>query len=262
MTGKLMSALSQVGTAFLPSLSTAFDSISGFIDSVTPKLVSFAENAIKSFQAFAQSEQASQYMQIFKTVGEVVFNAIKAVIDACRPTVEAIFTFIGQHSNEISTIIQALGSVWNAVWKTIGALLEVAWAIVKPILSRFIGQLSELAQFIQKVGNWWSEMVDKIKNNPIVAKVSQVWDKATGKSEGRNAFGSGRIARDGTLRTLHEGEKVLTKQEANRYEKGTNTGVNITINGLTVREESDINKIASQLLKKINENKIVYGGAY
>ena len=49
---------------------------------------------------------------------------------------------------------------------------------------------------------------------------------------------------------------------ANRYEKGTNTGVNITINGLTVREESDINKIASQLLKKINENKIVYGGAY
>ena len=58
-------------------------------------------------------------------------------------------------------------------------------------------------------------------------------------------------------------EKVLTKQEANRYEKVSNTnGVNITINGLTVREESDINKIASQLLKKINENKIVYGGAY
>ena len=85
---------------------------------------------------------------------------------------------------------------------------------------------------------------------------------ALGISSGRNAFGSGRIARDGTLRTLHEGEKVLTKQEANRYEKGTNTGVNITINGLTVREESDINKIASQLLKKINENKIVYGGAY
>ena len=59
-------------------------------------------------------------------------------------------------------------------------------------------------------------------------------------------------------------EKILTKQEANRYDKGQNTNsINVVVNGLTVREESDINKIASQLLKKINENKIVYaGGAY
>ena len=58
-------------------------------------------------------------------------------------------------------------------------------------------------------------------------------------------------------------EKVLTKRETDAYLKGqNNTGVVVNINGLTVREESDINKIASQLLKKINENKIVYGGAY
>ena len=58
-------------------------------------------------------------------------------------------------------------------------------------------------------------------------------------------------------------ERVLTRTEADRYDKGQNTNsINVVINGLTVREESDINKIASQLLKKINENKIVYGGAY
>ena len=58
-------------------------------------------------------------------------------------------------------------------------------------------------------------------------------------------------------------EKVLTKRETDAYLRGqTSNGVNITINGLTVREESDINKIASQLLKKINENKMVYGGSY
>ena len=59
-------------------------------------------------------------------------------------------------------------------------------------------------------------------------------------------------------------ERVLTRTEADRYEKGqSSNGINIVVNGLTVREESDINKIASQLLKKINENKIVYAwGAY
>ena len=262
MTGKFMSGLSQVGTAFLPGLSTAFDSISGLIDSVAPKLAEFAGNIAKAFEAFAQSEQANQYMEIFKTVGSVVFDSIGKVIETCRPFVEKVFNFIASKSPEISNIIKGLGSIWDTVWSTVGPLLETAWDIVKPILSWLIDKLSELSDFIQKVGDWWKDMVDKIKNNPIVAKVSQVWDKATGKSEGRNAFGSGRIARDGTLRTLHEGEKVLTKQEANRYEKGANAGVNITINGLTVREESDINKIASQLLKKINENKIVYGGAY
>ena len=127
--------------------------------------------------------------------------------------------------------------------------------------------LSIVSGAVETICNWWNTLTELLKN-PIEGTVNIVkkgaeWVGDTfGLSIGRKAFGSGRIARDGTLLTLHEGEKVLTKQEANRYEKGTNTGVNITINGLTVREESDINKIASQLLKKINENKIVYGGAY
>jgi hypothetical protein len=91
---------------------------------------------------------------------------------------------------------------------------------------------------------------------------SWVGDKL-GISSGRNAFGSGRIARDGTVRTLHEGEKVLTKRETDAYLRGQNTqGVSITINGLTVREEADITKIANKLVQKINQNKMVYGGTY
>ena len=268
MMGKFMSALSQVGTAFLPALSTAFDSISGLIDSVAPKLAEFAGNIAKAFEAFAQSEQAGQYMQIFKTVGETVFNGIKAVIDAVRPTVEAIFKFIGEHSQEISTIVEALGAVWDSVWKTVGTLLEGAWGICEPILDLLVKGLAKVSGVVEDICNWWNKMTELLKT-PInavvnVAKKGASWvgDKL-GLSEGRNAFGSGRIARDGTVRTLHEGEKILTKQEANRYDKGQNANnINVVVNGLTVREESDINKIASQLLKKINESKIVYGGAY
>lgn len=59
-------------------------------------------------------------------------------------------------------------------------------------------------------------------------------------------------------------ERVLTRTEADRYDKGQNTqGVNIVVNGLTVREEADINKIANKLVQKINQSKMVYaGGAY
>ena len=111
-----------------------------------------------------------------------------------------------------------------------------------------------------------TELLKKPINAVVnVAKkgASFVSDKL-GLSEGRNAFGSGRIAKDGTVRTLHEGEKVLTKRETDAYLRGQNSqGVNIVVNGLTVREEADINKIANKLVRKINQSKMVYaGGAY
>ena len=58
-------------------------------------------------------------------------------------------------------------------------------------------------------------------------------------------------------------EKVLTKRETDAYLKGQNSqGVSIVVNGLTVREEADITKIANKLVQKINQNKTVFGGAY
>ena len=262
-TGKLSASLSQVGTVFLDPLATSFDKVSGLIDSFTPKLVEVAEKAKETFGAFMQSEQANQYMQIFKTVGETVFNAIKAVIDAVKPVVESIFTFIGEHSTEISAIVKALGAIWNSVWKTVGVLLQGAWGTLNPILSLLLKALAKVSGAVETICSAWNKMVNLLKKpiNTAVNISKKIF--GGGDSEGNNAFGSGRIARDGTVRTLHEGEKILTKQEANRYEKGqSSSGINIVVNGLTVREEADITKIANKLVQKINQNKMVYGGTY
>lgn len=268
ITGKIGVGLKNVTKVFTDMLSGSMSGIISFIDSISPKMVAMAESVKAGFEAFSKSEQASQYMQIFKTIFEVAWGMIKSTIEAVRPVVEAIFNFIGEHSTEISTIVQTLGTIWQSVWKTVGVLLQGAWAICEPILSTLIKALAKVSGAVEGICSWWNKMTELLKT-PInavvnVAKKGASWvgDKL-GLSEGRNAFGSGRIARDGTVRTLHEGEKILTKQEANRYDKGQNANsINVVVNGLTVREESDINKIASQLLKKINESKIVYAGSY
>lgn len=268
ISGKVKNSLKGVTKVFTDMLSGSMSGIIGFIDSISPKMVAMAESVKAGFEAFMKSEQASQYMQIFKTVFETAWGMIKSVIEAVRPVIEAIFNFIGQHSQEISTIVETLGKVWDTVWNTAGTLLEGAWKICEPILSLLLKGLEKVCGIVEDICSWWNKMTELLKK-PINAVVnvakkgaSFVSDKL-GLSEGRNAFGSGRIARDGTVRTLHQGEKILTKQEANRYDKGQNTNsINVVVNGLTVREESDINKIASQLLKKINENKIVYAGGY
>ena len=262
--GKTSKLLKDITKVFGGDLSNILNKSVALFDSMSPKIVEFAEKARAVFKVFARSEQANQYMQIFKTVGETVFNGIKAVIDAVRPVVESIFTFIGEHSTEISAIVKALGTVWGSVWKQIGTLLQGAWSICEPILSLLVKGLAKVSGAVETICTWWNKMVELLKT-PINAVVN-VTKKGTswlgeklGLSEGNNAFGSGRIARDGTVRTLHQGEKVLTKQEANRYDKGlNNTGVNITINGLSVREEADINKIANTLVKKLKEASLGY----
>ena len=238
------------------------------IDNISPKMVAMAESVKAGFEAFMKSEQASQYMQIFKTVFETAWGMIKSVIEAVRPVIEAIFNFIGQHSQEISTIVQMFGNIWSSVWKLAGTLLQGAWGICEPILSTLVKALAKVSGAVETICSWWNKMTELLKT-PInavvnVAKKGASWvsDKL-GLSEGRNAFGSGRIARDGTVRTLHEGEKILTKRETDAYLKGQNAqGINIVVNGLTVREEADINKIANKLVQKINQSRIVYGGAY
>ena len=210
ISGKVKNSLKGVTKVFADMLSGSMSGIIGFIDSIAPKMVAMAESVKAGFEAFMQSEQANQYMQIFKTVGETVFNAIKAVIDAVRPVVESIFTFIGNHSTEISAIVKALGTIWNSIWKQIGVILKGAWGICQPILSLLIKALAKVSGAVETICNAWNRMVNLLKT-PINAVVN-VAQKATswvgdklGISSGRNAFGSGSIARDGTVRTLHEG---------------------------------------------------------
>lgn len=264
ISGKFKNSLKGVTKVFTDMLSGSMSGIIGFIDSISPKMVAMAESVKAGFEAFSKSEQASQYMQIFKTIFEVAWGMIKSTIEAVRPVIEAIFNFIAQHSTEISAIVQTFGTVWQSVWKTVGVLLQGAWSICEPILSTLVEALAKVQGAVEKICEWWNKMTELLKT-PIEATVNVVkkgtsWVKdKLGLSEGNNAFGSGRIARDGTIRTLHEGERVLTKQEANRYDKGLNNqGVNITINGLTVREEADINKIANTMVRKLKEASLGY----
>lgn len=266
ISGKAKNSLKGVTKVFTDMLSGSMSGIISFIDSISPKMVAMAESVKAGFEAFAKSEQASQYMQIFKTVFETSWGMIKTVIEVARPIIESIFNFIGQHSQEISTIVQMFGNIWSTVWKTIGTLLQGAWAICQPILSTLIGAIAKAQGAVDALCSAWNKMTSLL-SKPINAVVNvakkgaSLVGNALGLSEGRNAFGSGRIARDGTVRTLHQGEKILTKQEANRYEKGQNAqGINITVNGLTVREEADIDKIASAMVRKIKEAKLGYSG--
>lgn len=72
-----------------------------------------------------------------------------------------------------------------------------------------------------------------------------------------NAYGLSYVPYNGYLTYLHEGERVLTASQNREYKRGGG-GVVINMNGVVVREEADIDRIAAELYRRINEAAIVY----
>lgn len=201
-------------------------------------------------------------MQVLGSIWNTVWTAIGSIVSAVTPIVQSIMKFIGEHGEEISIIINTLGSVWSAVWKTVGTLLKGAWDICEPILSFLIKSLSKVGEVVQDICTWWNKMVDLLKTpiNAVVNVSKKIFGGGKDKEGGRSAFGTNRVPRNDMPYRLHQGERVLTKNEANQLDKsmlGSN-GVVVQMNGVTVREEADIKRIARQLLKEMNKS--VMGG--
>lgn len=88
------------------------------------------------------------------------------------------------------------------------------------------------------------------------AMVEEAW-RLSGRTKGRHvtnwnarAIGIDYVPYDNFPALLHEGEKVLTAGEA-RQEKNGVGGIQIVINGMTVREDADIDRVAQALLSKL-----------
>ena len=202
-----------------------------------------------------------------------VFTALSAA----GITVGAVMTFINGTMLPIIAVIAlvvaavaALKWAWDnnfgGIRDKTQSVIDFAKAKIESIKSTFESVKQKCAEFAEKIKSAWQGIKDAIANNPIVGTVTKFVNNVTGNSSNdgqRSAWGTKRVVGNDVPYRLHDGERILTRSEADRYEKGTNTGVNITINGLTVREEADITKIANKLVQKINQNKMVYaGGAY
>lgn len=243
------------------------------IQEITPKVLEFGEKVKSAFEKFRKSEEANNLLQVFREVFETVWNAAKAVIEAVSPTIKKIFNWIGDHAEQIKGIIQKLGNIWKNVWEAVGPILQAAWKILEPILSSFVdaldavlwvaeklsGALKGVVQAFKSVGRAFNGDVQKalnasnsVKTDPSYGAYTQIKDRAMGQRV---------IPRDNFPINAHQGEMLLTAREARQYQKdkGNTPQINITMNGPIIRQEADIEKVTSGIVRKLNEQRIVLG---
>lgn len=76
-----------------------------------------------------------------------------------------------------------------------------------------------------------------------------------------NAYGLKYVPYDGYHAMLHQGERVLTAEEARRQSRSGAGGLSVTITGpVSVRQDSDIDAIVMRLADEIEARALVYGG--
>ena len=158
----------------------------------------------------------------------------------------------------IMGIVVAIGGIIGMV-----VLMKKAWD------ENWNGVRDKAKEVCDKVLNWWTNLKDAILNNPIVATVRQVFsggnDSNSKSNKGqKSAWGTKRVVGNDVPYRLHDGEKILTRTQADAYEKGIGLGGGISINieNMSIREEADINKVAKELVARLNRSRLAFGGAY
>lgn len=242
------------------------------IQEITPKVLDFGEKVKSAFEKFRKSEEANNLLQVFRSVFETVWNAAKAVIEAVSPTIKNIFNWIGDHANQIKGIIQKLGNIWKNVWGTVGPILQAAWKILEPILSSFVDALDAVLWVAEKLSGALNGVVQAFKNiaqafgrkdvqkalnasnsvktDPTYGAYTQIKDRAMGQRV---------IPRDNTLINAHQGEMLLPARDVRQYKKNNGTQIINNFYGMTVTKTQDVTDIATEIVRKINQQRIIVG---
>ena len=239
------------------------------------KLALIASTGIVVFGAIALGIGA--LLLVVGALLPIVASAISVftALSAAGITVGAVMTFINGTMLPIIAVIAlivaavvALKWAWDnnfgGIRDKTQAVIDFAKSKIESIKATFESVKQKCAEFADKIKSAWQGIKDAIANNPIVGTVTKFVNNVTGKSSDdgqRSAWGTKRVIGNDVPYRLHDGERVLSRAEADRYDKGlNNTGINITVNGLTVREEADIDRIATAFVKKIKEAQLGYSG--
>ncbi|MER0279461.1 hypothetical protein ABRY18_04615 [Clostridioides difficile] len=267
MIGNAPKAIVNAGSMLMQNID-----FTALIDSLFP-VVNLVNNLLDNINN--KSPIAQGLISIFGTIVTTAFQLIGPVVEAVSPIITRIFTFLGEHAPQINYFIETMGNVWKTVWETLGPILEEAWKFLEPLLDSFLDALKNLSDFINLICDLWKKMVKSINESPITAKIGKYvterrnkykeegMDSGLAHDSGTNpdinslfgkAFGLNYVPYNNYQTRLHEGEMVLTKQEANQYRSGKSGG-NISIaklaDTIVIREEADIEKVTSKLVSSI-----------
>lgn len=293
--GKLKSNMADIGLGMLEPLKPVMSDVISFIDQATPGMLALGQ-AITSGLATGIGwiqEQMPTLAPIFQTafatlqtvvstVVPIVGQAIQAlapVFQALLPIAQSVFSGIQTAVQVAAPIVTQLISVLSPTFANVGSALSSLGTIFSSVFTGIMNVVQNAYNFIKPLIDGIGSVVSGV-SGAISSGLGWVASKVGGKK--KNATGtkyfSGGVSLVGEhgpeLVEMPTGSKVHTNRETRNMlsptqvpvSQGTNTP-NIQINipkladSIIIREDSDIDRIAREIVSRIMEARFNFGGA-
>ena len=198
----LMTIITELITNFIEMIRNVIDNVRQFVETIVETvkgLVTSIIDGVKTIiSSFLENIQAlwDKIVGAVKEGWEKITNDIKEKINSIVSTITEI----------IPKVLQAGKDIINAIWEGMKSVWE-----------------SVSGWFSEKFG-WITDFIDKIKSG-----ISWIGD-AVGGIFNSHAAGLDYVPYNGYIAKLHQGERVLTKQEAKEYNNGGGSNGGDTFN--------------------------------
>lgn len=257
--GAVMPIVSELGNAFVD----VFPDILGVVNSVIPVITPIVEtlgSVISAVFPIAKDiiSVFSQAIQVAMPIVSGVISTVVGAVSAVLPTFISIFESIGSKVQEIVGVVQSHMPLFQSIFEmvapivanafsTIGNIISSVWSIISPIIDMAISVFDGLLTCVEVAFPAIQAIIEGVWSvlegifNGIANGVSKVGDAMSGiadfvgsgvdtvKSWFGYAYGKDRIPYDNYPAVLHAGEKVLTRNQADQYDRQMSTrGVQLT----------------------------------
>lgn len=224
------------------------------------------------------------YIQI---VGDIVMIIFNNVIAPAISFLIQLFSTLWAIAQPILTALslgfEALSTVIKWLWDNVLApFVDFILTGVKNAFDNFSGALAEVQGWFETLGGWVNtaygyvkDFISYISNVKLpswitkgvsagVSFVGNLIGAGDSKKSGNpksNYHGLDSVPYDGYSARLHKGERVMTARENKEYSQGNGSGGNgsggvvINMHGTTIREDADVDRIATVLVQKILEKR-------
>lgn len=252
--------LGQLGGMFMdifPTIIQIVQSVVGVVQTVFPVIASVVSTALTAITPILQALMNA--IQMALPIVTSVISTVAGIVQSVLPVISQIFTEVGGKIAEVITTVvtpvlntfkgvfeklapvlsTAIGIIvknFSTMWKIVSPIIDLAmtafsllWSVLEPIINAVVDAFMWLWEKLEPVFNWLADALSKVGDfvGSIGDWIGSLFDGGESKVGGY-AYGKDRVPYDNYPARLHEGEKVLTRNQADQYDRMMSRGVSLT----------------------------------
>lgn len=231
----------------MPIVQGIIQGVCSFIQGIMPTVSSIFQTVGDAVSKVLS--MLGNHMGLFKTVVQVVVTVVSTVWSALAPVistaVDLIITVVDGLLTGIEAVFNFLAPYISQIWTSISGFFSSASSTLQTIISTLISAFNGLKTAVSTVFNSVKDIISTVCGavtgviSGVVDKIAGFVDKIDGAiSKAKEfagsvgdkvnsalgfAYGKNRIPYDGYPATLHAGERVLTRVQADQYDEQMGT---------------------------------------